>query len=133
MNSNWSKHVNLLLKPFSWPWRNFCIIDFCFCLLQEWVPAPRVAAPDKLSMRCAGRLTVRPWPHQTSLGNSFEIGNAVDAWWCNGWWECVIIGFDISGSNNVKVYLPGNSISIEPFISHIPFRGNVALLILING
>lgn len=74
--------------------------------------ASREATPDKLKMRCAGRLTVRPWPpkHLSLLNCSFEIGDAVDAWWGDGWWECVVVGFDKSRADtNVKVFLPGNN------------------------
>ncbi|KAL3521828.1 hypothetical protein ACH5RR_014662 [Cinchona calisaya] len=77
--------------------------------LEEWIPAPRVAAPDKLGMRFAGRLTVRPWPHHDSSNCSFEVGDSVDAWWCDGWWEGVIIGLDINGSDNLQVYFPGEN------------------------
>ena len=80
-------------------------------MLQEWVPASRVATPDELGMRFAGRHTVRPWPPHNSSDYSFEVGDAVDAWWSDGWWEAVIIGLDISGGDNVQVYSPGNSTS----------------------
>ncbi|KAI3456571.1 hypothetical protein Pfo_013234 [Paulownia fortunei] len=75
--------------------------------LEEWVPAARVAAPDKLAVRCAGRLTVRPWPHWDSSDFRFEVGVAVDAWWCDGWWEGVVIGCDASAKSNLQVYFPG--------------------------
>ncbi|XP_011095931.1 uncharacterized protein LOC105175245 [Sesamum indicum] len=77
--------------------------------LEEWVPATRVAAPDKLGMRCAGRLTVRPWPHWDSSDARFEVGAAVDAWWCDGWWEGVVIGCDTSTRSNLQVYFPGEN------------------------
>lgn len=75
------------------------------------MPASREATPDKLNMRCAGRLTVRPWPSEniSLLNCSFEIGDAVDAWWGDGWWEGVVVGFDKSRiDTNVQVFLPGN-------------------------
>ncbi|XP_071921707.1 uncharacterized protein [Coffea arabica] len=77
--------------------------------LEEWVPASRVATPDELGMRFAGRHTVRPWPPHNSSDYSFEVGDAVDAWWSDGWWEAVIIGLDISGGDNVHVYSPGEN------------------------
>ncbi|KAK6124770.1 hypothetical protein DH2020_041491 [Rehmannia glutinosa] len=83
--------------------------------LEEWVPAAKVAAPDKLGVRCAGRLTVRPWPHWNSSDFRFEVGAPVDAWWCDGWWEGVVIGCDTSVKNNLQVYFPGenNLLTVE--------------------
>ncbi|WVY94161.1 hypothetical protein V8G54_033249 [Vigna mungo] len=75
--------------------------------LEEWVPASRVAAPDKLGMRCSGRLTVRPYPPEYNSGRTFEIGAAVDAWWCDGWWEGVITAVNVSGDGILQVYTPG--------------------------
>ncbi|KAA8537278.1 hypothetical protein F0562_027035 [Nyssa sinensis] len=75
--------------------------------LEEWVPAFRVASPDKLGMRCSGRLTIRPWPLEDSSDCSFEVGAPVDAWWSDGWWEGVVTGVDVSGSGNIQVYFPG--------------------------
>ncbi|KAL3519284.1 hypothetical protein ACH5RR_017433 [Cinchona calisaya] len=77
--------------------------------LEEWIPASRVATPDKLDTRFAGRLTVRPWPPHNSSDCSFEVGDAVDAWWSDGWWEAVVIGLDISGSDNLQLYFPGEN------------------------
>uniref|UniRef100_A0A6N2K8A7 BAH domain-containing protein n=1 Tax=Salix viminalis TaxID=40686 RepID=A0A6N2K8A7_SALVM len=75
--------------------------------LEEWVPASRVAAPDKLGMRCVGRKTIRPHPQNHSTNHIFEVGAPVDAWWSDGWWEGVVSGVDISGSDCLQVYLPG--------------------------
>ncbi|KAI5583442.1 hypothetical protein BDE02_06G014800 [Populus trichocarpa] len=75
--------------------------------LEEWVPASRVAAPDKLGMRCLGRKTIRPHPQNHSTDHIFEVGAPVDAWWSDGWWEGVVSGVDISGSDCLQVYLPG--------------------------
>lgn len=75
--------------------------------IEEWVPESRVAAPDKLHMRCPGRLTIRPWPPEDLPDYSFEVGAPVDAWWGNGWWEGVVVGTNIYGSDNLRVYLPG--------------------------
>ncbi|XP_075667554.1 uncharacterized protein LOC142637160 isoform X2 [Castanea sativa] len=75
--------------------------------LEEWVLASRVAAPDKLGMRCSGRLTIRPRPPKDFTDCTLEVGAAVDAWWSDGWWEGVITGFDISGNDAVHVYFPG--------------------------
>jgi len=66
-----------------------------------------VAATDKLGMRCSGRLTVRPCPPEYNSGRTFEIGAAVDAWWCDGWWEGVITAVNGSGDGILQVYIPG--------------------------
>jgi hypothetical protein len=66
-----------------------------------------VAAPDKLGMRCLGRKTIRPHPQNHSTDHIFEVGAPVDAWWSDGWWEGVVSGVDISGSDCLQVYLPG--------------------------
>ncbi|KAJ6749393.1 hypothetical protein OIU85_000074 [Salix viminalis] len=75
--------------------------------LEEWVPSSRVAAPDKLGMRCFGRQTIRPQPQNHSTENVLEVGTPVDAWWSDGWWEGIAAGVDISGSDCLRVYLPG--------------------------
>ncbi|XP_044496948.1 uncharacterized protein LOC123219208 isoform X2 [Mangifera indica] len=75
--------------------------------LEEWIPACRVAPPDKLGMRCPGRPTIRPWPVEDSAGCTFDVGAPVDAWWSNGWWEGVVIAINISGNDVLQVYLPG--------------------------
>ncbi|KAJ6304552.1 hypothetical protein OIU77_018249 [Salix suchowensis] len=75
--------------------------------LEEWVPSSRVAAPDKLGMRCFGRQTIRPQPQNHSTENVFEVGTPVDAWWSDGWWEGIAAGVDVSGSDCLRVYLPG--------------------------
>ncbi|CAK7323299.1 unnamed protein product [Dovyalis caffra] len=75
--------------------------------LEEWVPASRVAAPDKLGMRCLGRQTIRPHPQNQSTDYIFEVGAPVDAWWGDGWWEGVVVGVDVFGSDCLQVYLPG--------------------------
>lgn len=75
--------------------------------LEEWVPASRVAAPDKLGMRCQGRLTIRPCPPVNAARFNSEVGAPVDAWWSGGWWEGVVIGVNVSGDDVLRVYLPG--------------------------
>lgn len=75
--------------------------------LEEWVPASRVAAPDKLGMRCQGRLTIRPCPPVDAARFNSKVGAPVDAWWSGGWWEGVVIGVDVSGNDVLQVYLPG--------------------------
>ncbi|KAL6281897.1 hypothetical protein ACE6H2_012826 [Prunus campanulata] len=75
--------------------------------LEEWVPAFTVAAPDKLGMRCSGRLTIRPSCPNDSTECTFDVGVPVDAWWCDGWWEGVVTGVNISGTDTLQVYFPG--------------------------
>ncbi|KAK6133190.1 hypothetical protein DH2020_033080 [Rehmannia glutinosa] len=77
--------------------------------LEEWVPASRVAPPDKLGVRCVGRVTVRPSACEDSSDITFVVGAAVDAWWCNGWWEGVVIGYDTLKKSNLQVYFPGEN------------------------
>ncbi|KAL5097528.1 hypothetical protein RYX36_001855 [Vicia faba] len=76
-------------------------------LLEEWLPASRVANPDKLGMRCYGRLTVRPRPPEFSKGCTFEVGAAVDAWCGDGWWESVITAVNVSEAETYQLYSPG--------------------------
>lgn len=77
--------------------------------LEEWVVAYRVASPDKLGMRWLGRDVIRPCPTKESLNDGFKIGEAVDAWWCDGWWEGVVVGTNIHGNNDFHVYFPGEN------------------------
>lgn len=78
--------------------------------VQEWIPAYRVAASDKLGMRCEGRLTLRPCPPEGKLTEEsiLEIGTPVDAWWNDGWWEGVVLGK--YGTDALQVYFPGTMI-----------------------
>ncbi|KAI5396751.1 hypothetical protein KIW84_062834 [Lathyrus oleraceus] len=76
-------------------------------LLEEWLPASRVANPDKLGMRCYGRLIIRPRPPEFVKGFTFEVGAAVDAWCGDGWWESVIIAVDVSEVGTYQLYSPG--------------------------
>ncbi|KAI8524948.1 hypothetical protein RHMOL_Rhmol13G0189400 [Rhododendron molle] len=76
--------------------------------LEEWVPASKMAASDKLGMRCSGRYIIRPWPSEDFSDCSFEVGAPVDAWWSDGWWEGVVTGIDKPGDDNLHVYFPGD-------------------------
>lgn len=69
-----------------------------------------MAAPDKLGIRCSGRLTVRPCPPEDAVEHTFEIGAQVDAWWCDGWWESVITAINVCGVDTLQVYSPGKVI-----------------------
>jgi hypothetical protein len=72
--------------------------------LQEWVSAWRLAGPDKLGVRIVGRTTVRPFPTPCTSAD-YYIGQAVDVWWNDGWWEGIVVSKEPEG--NVKVYFPG--------------------------
>ncbi|PKU75278.1 hypothetical protein MA16_Dca019324 [Dendrobium catenatum] len=76
--------------------------------LEEWVPAFKVAAPDKLGMRLSGRFTIRPFPECNYIPEdaALQIGTAVDAWWNDGWWEGVVIGMECCGDDSLQVYVP---------------------------
>ncbi|KAM3328130.1 hypothetical protein P3S68_033592 [Capsicum galapagoense] len=82
-------------------------------MLKEWVSSYRVADSDKLGMRCTGRLTIRPRPPEDFSDCSFEVGAAVDAWWSDGWWEGVVVDFDVYGSGHLQVFFPGENRSLE--------------------
>lgn len=78
--------------------------------LEEWVPAFRLAAPDKLGMRCHGRPTIRPCPPVSdSVDIEFEVGAPVDAWWSDGWWEGVVTAVNNARDDSVQVYVPGEN------------------------
>lgn len=66
-----------------------------------------MAKADKLGMRHSGRPTVRPVYPRNETSPSFGVGDAVDVWWSDGWWEGVI--FDTSdGENGIyQIYIPG--------------------------
>ncbi|CAM6064847.1 unnamed protein product [Sphagnum tenellum] len=72
--------------------------------LEEWVSAWRLAGPDKLGVRIVGRTTVRPFPTPCTSAD-YYIGQAVDVWWNDGWWEGIVVSKEPGG--NVKVYFPG--------------------------
>lgn len=66
-----------------------------------------MAAPDKLGMRCSGRLTVRPPPSSNTTGINPKVGSPVDVWWSDGWWEGVVTRVKVSRKDSLQVYLPG--------------------------
>ncbi|KAK0602513.1 hypothetical protein LWI29_034237 [Acer saccharum] len=79
--------------------------------LEEWIPAHKVAMPDKLGMRCSGRPTIRPCPANDQAEHSLDVGAAVDAWWSDGWWEGALFGVD--SNDYLQVYLPGESLFLN--------------------
>ncbi|XP_074572098.1 uncharacterized protein LOC141828549 isoform X2 [Curcuma longa] len=76
--------------------------------LEEWVPAFRTAAPDRLGMRYSGRLTVRPCPNSIDFLDNVALqrGMAVDVNWSDGWWEAVVIDFSNNNDDDVQLFLP---------------------------
>lgn len=79
--------------------------------LEEWIPAFKLAMPDKLGMRHSGRPTIRPAPTDEAQQElAVETGTAVDAWWSDGWWEGVVSGIDNFDDDNVQVYFPGEGL-----------------------
>ncbi|CAI0552438.1 unnamed protein product [Linum tenue] len=74
--------------------------------LEEWMLASRVASPDKLGIRIAGRKTVRPAP-ELDEECLFDVkpGAAVDVWWHDGWWEGIVVEMD--SEQKIRVHFPG--------------------------
>ncbi|XP_022733804.1 uncharacterized protein LOC111287475 isoform X2 [Durio zibethinus] len=81
--------------------------------LKEWIPILKLAMPDKLGMRYAGRQTVRPAPRISQTALALEVGAAVDAWWSDGWWEGVVIRANSSSDDTLQVYLPGENLFLN--------------------
>ncbi|KAI8552991.1 hypothetical protein RHMOL_Rhmol06G0310500 [Rhododendron molle] len=81
--------------------------------LEEWVPAFRLAMPDKLGMRCPSRQTIRPSLSHDQIDLSLEVGAPVDAWWSDGWWEGVVTGIVDSGDESLQVYVPGEDLLLS--------------------
>ncbi|CAI0374337.1 unnamed protein product [Linum tenue] len=84
--------------------------------LEEWVPANKVAAPDKLGIRHVGRQRVRPPPPDDLRNCTFEVGVPIDAWWSDGWWEGVV---SAAGKDRLQVYLPGEGKSLSVGQKHV--------------
>ncbi|KAH9625700.1 hypothetical protein KSS87_015139 [Heliosperma pusillum] len=82
--------------------------------LKEWVPAFRLAAADKLGMRCLERPAIRPFSSVTNiLEAKFEIGDPVDAWWSDGWWEGVVTAVNSGEDDNLQIYAPGENLFLN--------------------
>ncbi|XP_068310556.1 uncharacterized protein [Pyrus communis] len=80
--------------------------------LEEWIPAFRLALPDKLGIRHLGRPMVRPAPPKEQMGLALEVGVAVDAWWSDGWWEGIIAEVGSCG-DTFQVFIPGESLLLN--------------------
>nr|KYP40288.1 hypothetical protein KK1_038402 [Cajanus cajan] len=81
--------------------------------LEEWIPAFKLARPDKLGMRYSGRPTIRPAPPYEEQEPAVQVGIAVDAWWSDGWWEGVVTRIDNCGDDSVQVYFPGECLLMK--------------------
>lgn len=81
--------------------------------LEEWIPAFKLARPDKLGMRHSGRPTIRPAPPYEEQEPAVQVGIAVDAWWSDGWWEGVVTRIDNCGDDSVQVYFPGECLLMK--------------------
>jgi hypothetical protein len=73
--------------------------------LEEWVSAWRLAGAEKSGIRVTGRTTVRPFATFNISPGDCNIGQPVDAWWNDGWWEGIIVNKESSG--DIQVYFPG--------------------------
>lgn len=81
--------------------------------LEEWIPAFRLAMPDRLGMRYSGRPTIRPaHPHSETV-LALQAGAPVDAWWSDGWWEGVLTGTTNSEDENLQVYVPSEDLFLN--------------------
>ncbi|XP_073297218.1 uncharacterized protein [Primulina huaijiensis] len=81
--------------------------------LEEWIPTYRVAQADKLGMRHPGRPTVRPVYHCNQRSLTFKVGDPVDAWWSDGWWEGVISNSYDSKNGCYQMYIPGERLYLN--------------------
>ncbi|KAM0917385.1 hypothetical protein ACQ4PT_009553 [Festuca glaucescens] len=79
--------------------------------LEERVPASTLALPDKLGVRCPGRLRIRPRPQQNTLVDYTALlpGSAVDVWQFSGWWEGIVVSTDSGSSDSLQIYFPGEN------------------------
>lgn len=81
--------------------------------LEEWIPAFRLAMPDKLGMRHRGRPTIRPALSHNESHLALEAGAPVDAWWSDGWWEGVLIGIGNSEDGILQVFVPSENLFLN--------------------
>ncbi|XP_042482842.1 uncharacterized protein LOC122063191 [Macadamia integrifolia] len=75
--------------------------------LVEWVLASKVVVPDYLGLHLRGRTALRPCPpsHKGRVSWRIDVGAAVDAWWCDGWWEGIVVQKE--SEDRIHVFFPG--------------------------
>lgn len=70
--------------------------------------ASRIAAGDHLGgLRTRGRKVVRPMRKPSKENDVWAVGVGmhVDVWWCDGWWEGIVV--QKVSVEKCEVYLPG--------------------------
>ncbi|CAM8941210.1 unnamed protein product [Rhodiola kirilowii] len=80
--------------------------------LEEWIPGFRIAKTDPLGMRFLGRPTIRPAVNDNLQTLDLKVGDAVDAWWNDGWWEGVVTDAGSDENDILRVYLPGENLHL---------------------
>lgn len=67
----------------------------------------RVAGGDDLGLRISGRTIVRPSlkPIKENTVWDVSVGMPVDVWWCDGWWEGIVV--QKVSEEKFEVYLSG--------------------------
>ncbi|EOA33746.1 hypothetical protein CARUB_v10019941mg [Capsella rubella] len=76
--------------------------------LEEWILTSRIVAGDNLrGLRIKGRKVVRPVQEPSKENDVWAVGVGmpVDVWWCDGWWEGIVV--QKVSEENFEVYLPG--------------------------
>ncbi|KAL1221867.1 Protein AGENET DOMAIN (AGD)-CONTAINING P1 [Cardamine amara subsp. amara] len=75
--------------------------------LEEWILTSRVAGSDNLGLRIPGRTIVRPSlkPVIENDVSDVSVGMPVDVWWCDGWWEGIVV--QKVSEEKFEVYLTG--------------------------
>uniref|UniRef100_A0A7N0U1T2 BAH domain-containing protein n=1 Tax=Kalanchoe fedtschenkoi TaxID=63787 RepID=A0A7N0U1T2_KALFE len=80
--------------------------------LEEWIPAFRIAKADPLGMRFLSRPTIRPALLNSQQVSDLKVGDAIDAWWNDGWWEGVVTDVGSDENDIPRVYLPGENLHL---------------------
>lgn len=68
-------------------------------------------------MRYPGRPTIRPAVGSVPLDIAPKVGDPVDAWWSDGWWEGVVTAMNDSGNENYQVYIASKFLLFSIFSS----------------
>lgn len=66
-------------------------------------------------MRYSGRPTIRPVVSSVPLDIAPKVGDPIDAWWSDGWWEGVVTATNDSGNENCQVYIAGKFLILNSF------------------